>query len=779
MSLVINTNISSLGAQRQLTGSGMALDRATERLSSGQRINSAKDDAAGLSIANRMSSTVRGLDQAIRNANDGVSLIQTAEGALQESTNILQRMRELAVQSSNGIYSASDRKTLDAESKQLVAELNRIASSTAFNGQNLLDGKLGELKLQVGSEANQTISMKIGAMDAKTLGLGSLSADMSGTHFSGALASTTFADGDVLINGQSIGAFDGAATGNNLSKLLAQINSKVSGVTATAINEVTATSVGDGKTTTDGLTIALGNPDGTSSSFVITGTNNMDELVSAINTQANGAVVASKTDDGRLSLASNTGAIITMTQTNIATHSGGGITTATAVQPQLAFSSTDGSAVTVSKGTKAAAGVLASLGLQETRTNGGVVGGALNATTWTYGDVKINGVAISADNSNTLQGKVNNINAASSQTGVTATLKAESTSGFTAGKIFNELTGTTVPASANTAGDDIQINGFTVTSTGTTIKSFASDINAAAANTGVYAYVDSADNLHLFSEGQINIATGTNGAGNLETFTGLTVGNNTAASVNAGTGSMRLNNTVVDFAAGDLATSAKAAAKINTYQATTGVYATVNDQGALVLNSNASFNIEVGDTNGAATLAVLGLNTAVGGSATAGAFGGTASGFGDGVQQVAAGLQLSSTNGTPISIDLTAAGATNSGLLKQNVSASGVGFGSSVSSLSIATQEGAQKAIKVLDLALTTINDTRASLGAINNRLDFTVANLTTTSEKTSAARSRIMDADFATETSSLSRATVLQQAASAMLAQSNARPQQVLSLLR
>src|SRR5690554_2951800 len=122
MALVIGTNVASLNSQRQLMNSGSALDRATERLSSGQRINSAKDDAAGLAISNRMTSQVRGLDQAIRNANDGVSLIQTAEGALQESTNILQRMRELAVQSANGIYDGATRKNLQAEVKQLQAE---------------------------------------------------------------------------------------------------------------------------------------------------------------------------------------------------------------------------------------------------------------------------------------------------------------------------------------------------------------------------------------------------------------------------------------------------------------------------------------------------------------------------------------------------------------------------------------------------------------------------------------------------------------------------------
>jgi flagellin len=173
MALVINTNVASLNAQRQLMSSGNALDRATERLSSGARINSAKDDAAGLAISNRMTSQVRGLDQAIRNANDGVSMIQTAEGALSESTNILQRMRELSVQSANGIYTAGDRQTLNAEVQQLVSELDRIAKTTSFNGQNLLDGSLGKVDLQVGSDANQTISFKVQAMDAKTLGMGS------------------------------------------------------------------------------------------------------------------------------------------------------------------------------------------------------------------------------------------------------------------------------------------------------------------------------------------------------------------------------------------------------------------------------------------------------------------------------------------------------------------------------------------------------------------------------------------------------------------------------
>ena len=134
MALVINTNIASLNAQRQLNMAAGDMSSAMERLSSGRRINTAADDAAGLAITNRQTSQIRGLDQAVRNANDGISLIQTAEGALAETTNILQRMRELSIQSANGIYGDSDRATLDAEVQQLVAELDRIAETTSFNG---------------------------------------------------------------------------------------------------------------------------------------------------------------------------------------------------------------------------------------------------------------------------------------------------------------------------------------------------------------------------------------------------------------------------------------------------------------------------------------------------------------------------------------------------------------------------------------------------------------------------------------------------------------------
>jgi len=171
MSLVINTNVASLNAQRNLGTSQLALNRSMQRLSSGLRINSAKDDAAGLAISDRMTSQIRGLNQAARNAMDGISLAQTAEGALQESTNILQRMRELAVQSANDTNSQADRTSINAEVTQLISELDRIADNTAFNGRGVLNGSTNGAIFHVGANVSQIISMSITSADAAALGV--------------------------------------------------------------------------------------------------------------------------------------------------------------------------------------------------------------------------------------------------------------------------------------------------------------------------------------------------------------------------------------------------------------------------------------------------------------------------------------------------------------------------------------------------------------------------------------------------------------------------------
>ena len=194
MALTINTNVASLNAQRNLGKSQNDLSRSMERLSSGLRINSAKDDAAGLAISDRMTSQIRGLNQAARNANDGISMAQTAEGALQETTNILQRMRELAIQSANDTNSASDRSSLQAEVNQLQQEMTRIASSTSFNGRNVLDGTLNNAQFQVGANANETISFSIPSARAAELGnylLTSTNATATGIEAATAAADTT------------------------------------------------------------------------------------------------------------------------------------------------------------------------------------------------------------------------------------------------------------------------------------------------------------------------------------------------------------------------------------------------------------------------------------------------------------------------------------------------------------------------------------------------------------------------------------------------------------
>lgn len=240
MSLVINTNVASLNAQRNLTTSANGLNTSLQRLSSGLRINSAKDDAAGLAIASRFTSQIRGLNQASRNANDGISLAQTAEGALGEVTNNLQRIRELAVQSLNATNSASDRTALDAEVQQLKAEVDRVASTTSFNGVKLLDGSFTSQTFQVGANAGESISVaSISSARSATLGQ-----QYTAGVTSGALDGTTNVNlSAITINGTAIGS--ATAVPADAKTLADSINAAgISGVTATAAaNSVAGTTV--------------------------------------------------------------------------------------------------------------------------------------------------------------------------------------------------------------------------------------------------------------------------------------------------------------------------------------------------------------------------------------------------------------------------------------------------------------------------------------------------------------------------------------------------------
>jgi flagellin len=225
MASTINTNIQSLTAQRNLSQSQMAMATSMARLSSGLRINSAKDDAAGLAISERFTSQIRGVNQAARNANDGISLSQVAEGALGSSSTILQRIRELAVQSANATNSASDRAALNAEVGQLTAELNRIAQTTQFNGQNILDGSFTSATFQVGANANQTII-------ATTA---NFSTDKYGNNRIGsAIAASTGGPGDLVLGTASAGTNPTTAVTGNVSPITAADTVTISGATGSA-----------------------------------------------------------------------------------------------------------------------------------------------------------------------------------------------------------------------------------------------------------------------------------------------------------------------------------------------------------------------------------------------------------------------------------------------------------------------------------------------------------------------------------------------------------------
>jgi len=306
MAATINTNVQSLTAQRNLSTSQSSLATSMQRLSSGLRINSAKDDAAGLSISERMSSQVRGLNQAARNANDAVSLSQTAEGALSSITDGLQRIRELSVQAANATNSASDRAALQNEVSQRVAEISRVGSQTQFNGLNLLDGSFTNQSFQVGANANQTIDIaSIG--DARSSALGGNVLTTNGSVTGNAINTSATVNGVVAETDLTISTTDAAGSVQTTAPITYALSSGANviagaintagagaGVTATATNSATLSGLSAGGTVTFTLntqTNTTNPPNGTftpvsaSISAVVTNQSDLSSLVSAINGQ--------------------------------------------------------------------------------------------------------------------------------------------------------------------------------------------------------------------------------------------------------------------------------------------------------------------------------------------------------------------------------------------------------------------------------------------------------------------------------------------------------------
>ena len=327
MALTIQTNTAALNAQRSLNKSSMERELSMQRLSSGMRINGAKDDAAGMQISNRLTSQISGLKVAQRNANDGISMAQTAEGAMQESTNILQRMRDLALQSANGSNSAKDRQAVQKEVDALQNELTRIAETTVFGGQKLLDGTYGTKEFQVGANANETISVTLGNMKANnlgsqqtdlesgTVGLGRFGTTAAANDAAG-IAGNGVAGGTLTINGRNSEAI--TVTANDSARAIAQkINAETSstGVTAEAKTELQLSALANAGTVSFDL-------NGKSISTNITNKDDLTDLAQAINEKADETGVTANLDSsGKLSLIDKDGDDIAITDF---TNSGGG-----------------------------------------------------------------------------------------------------------------------------------------------------------------------------------------------------------------------------------------------------------------------------------------------------------------------------------------------------------------------------------------------------------------------------------------------------------------------
>jgi flagellin len=367
MALTVNTNVASLNAQRHVGKANSNMKTSLERLSSGLRINSAKDDAAGLAISERMTSQVRGLNQAVRNANDGISVTQVAEGALQESTSILQRMRELAVQGANEVLTADDRTSIQKEVTALQSELTRIAEKTDFNGTKMLDGTFGTKAFQVGSNSNETITLSIGSAKSAdlgrfeaelnsasaTAGIGSVAAATAGT----ATTNTVTVDADAAITANEGSVANIAIASTSSAKEVADdynVQTATTGVNATAFTGVKLAALSAAGTVsftlnTDG---AAATEDGTASviSASVGAVSDLSSLADAINDKSSLTGVTAYFDadsKSEIILESSTGKDITITAF---TNTAGTGSTMTADRTTAARADAGEAAVTLTSG---------------------------------------------------------------------------------------------------------------------------------------------------------------------------------------------------------------------------------------------------------------------------------------------------------------------------------------------------------------------------------------------------------------------------------------------
>ena len=706
---VINTNVKALASQASLSNVEKLTATTMERLSTGLRINSAKDDAAGLAITNRMTSQIRGYAVAIRNSNDGISMAQTAEGAMGQVTNMLQRMRELSVQAANGAMSDSDRTNIQQEVSQLKAQIDDVANKTNHNNIKLLDGSAGKITLQTGVDSGDTMTIGFGSVKTKDIGLGArASLASTGTSFdtvTGAAAGgKAMAAGDLLLNGVSVGA--SLAVDDKLSY---EGNDSSAIAKAAAINRVSAQSgvhATVNETTVHGSVMTAA-----AASGAIT-----------INGVATATVYT--TDDAELSRA----AVVTAIN-NIAEQTGVKAINTHDDSKGVVLVAADGRNITVAADSALTTDVTGLAAADKTYTG-------------TY-------------ELNTLDGR--SINVGSNVDGdlTTSGLNFGTYAADTAQSVTTARSVATTGAPGELLGNTLVINGI--------------GIDAANANDDKSTYVNTAGGSTK-KDSAIAIAAAIN---KKSLMTGVTA----TAEPNIIDGSSFTAAAVTSFIINGVETVGSGAAfnsrddvinAVNQKQGQTGVIAEAHGDGIrLIAQDGRNITIQSNVTDGSS----LGL----GGNA-----------------DVTTALTTASTDATfysKVQLSSDKAFTLDSGSEGNDTNFETLGFhkgtfgGSDnalkIKDIDVTTQQGATDAIAAIDAAITSVSADQAKAGAYQNRLDAVVSNLTESNQNMSASRSRILDTDYATETSNLAKSQIISQAATAMLAQANQSAQSVLSLLK
>jgi flagellin len=728
---IINTNLAALKAQNGNRMAQMGLDKAMERLSTGLRINSAKDDAAGLAISQRMTADVRGLSVAIRNAGDGISLAQTAETAMGEVTNMLQRMRELSVQAANGTISGEDRQALQAEVGQLVSEIDSVANRTSFNGIRLLDGSSNRLSLQTGSRAGQTVQLSIGSTRAGDLGTGSV----PGLTATGAFEATAanlasnqaLQANDLTINGVAIGS--SKAEDDSLSSTNKEASAIAKAAAINRLSSQTGVRAVVGATTMTGSAMTAAATTGTVTINGVT--------TGSITTTTNAAASRTAVVDAINLISGQTGVRAVDTgDSNLG----------------IRLEAADGRNIEVSLDTLTQASTGLKTGAQAgTYSLVSSSGGPIELGTVGAGRISRAGLSVGSFDRGVSTVTTDARAVASSATG--ADVRVLNTGDLV-------LNGVAIRASK--ASDDT----FSDTRAGSSQKAasgiaLAAAINASSAETGV---------------------TATAAPTQIDATTTTVIGASATATLVINGVSMDIALSATDSAQ---QTRENVANAINNNSGATGVTAVDNGRGGISLTAADGRNVSVWFDSDEAAAANFGLAGAtVAGTGTAYTVTGVTDPASIGAATVnTAYSQVTLSSSKAIEVRAGSQGfaaASNFTALGFEENRYGADLGGlKIKDVDISSQEGATEALNAIDEALKSISINRAELGAVQNRLEATINNLTSASTNTVAARSRIQDADFAAETTQLARGQILTQAAQAMLGQANQSQQGVIQLLR